>query len=88
MSEPTPYFESDGVVLYHGDCLAVLPALTETADLLVTDPPYGVVWKSSRGGHAVLKGDDGSFDIAEMVKAACRVLRRGRHALHLRIRSR
>jgi site-specific DNA-methyltransferase (adenine-specific) len=37
-----PYFERDGVTIYHGDCrevLATLPA--EAADLVLTDPPYG-----------------------------------------------
>ena len=37
----TPYHESDGVVLYHGDCREILPQLGRF-DLLLTDPPYGV----------------------------------------------
>jgi site-specific DNA-methyltransferase (adenine-specific) len=39
----TPYWSSDDgrVVLYHGDCREVLPALSLTADLIVADPPYG-----------------------------------------------
>jgi DNA modification methylase len=37
-----PYYEKAGAVLYHGDALAVLPALADgSADAVVTDPPYG-----------------------------------------------
>ena len=35
-----PYFERDGIVIYHGDCRDVLPGLK--ADAVVTDPPFGV----------------------------------------------
>lgn len=35
-----PYYEADGIVIYHGDALEVLPALEW--GLAVTDPPYGV----------------------------------------------
>lgn len=35
----TPYYEADGITIYHGDCREVLPGLP-TADLLVSDPPY------------------------------------------------
>ena len=37
----TPYHESDGVTLYHGDCREILPQLGRF-DLLLTDPPYGM----------------------------------------------
>ena len=37
-----PYYQSDRVTLYHGDCLAILPTLDDCSiDLIVTDPPYG-----------------------------------------------
>ena len=35
---PRPYYEHDGITIYHGDCRDILPSLT--ADALVTDPPY------------------------------------------------
>ena len=36
----TPYYERDGIVIYHGDCREVLPTLQ--ADVVITDPPYGL----------------------------------------------
>lgn len=44
-----PYFERDGITIYHGDCRDVLPTLA--ADVVVTDPPYGIadVWKGGWG---------------------------------------
>jgi site-specific DNA-methyltransferase (adenine-specific) len=37
-----PYYESDGIVLYHGDCREVLPQLQrDRFDLILADPNYG-----------------------------------------------
>jgi len=37
----TPYFEQDGVTLYHGDCREILPRLDPgVVRAVVTDPPY------------------------------------------------
>jgi site-specific DNA-methyltransferase (adenine-specific) len=35
----TPYYDAGGITIYCGDCRDVMPGLT--ADLLITDPPYG-----------------------------------------------
>ena len=47
-----PYYQSDRVTLYHGDCLAILPTLgAGSVDAVVTDPPYGLnkSWGTSAG---------------------------------------
>lgn len=58
----TPYYQDDLVTLYHGDSRDV----TEwaAADLLVTDPPYGIGWRqgtdiTGKGGygHRGIVGD-------------------------------
>lgn len=40
MTPPTPYFERDGITIYNGDALEVLPQLA-LVDHVITDPPYG-----------------------------------------------
>jgi site-specific DNA-methyltransferase (adenine-specific) len=51
-----PFYERDGVTLYHGDSREVLADLpTACANLLLTDPPYGMAYKSSTG--AEIRGD-------------------------------
>ena len=37
----TPYFERDGITIYHGDCREIIPTLPPV-DAIVTDPPYGL----------------------------------------------
>lgn len=35
----TPYYDEDGITIYHGDYREVIPALT--FNVVITDPPYG-----------------------------------------------
>lgn len=41
-----PYYEQSGITIYHGDCLDVMDRWeglrTQSFDLLLTDPPYGI----------------------------------------------
>ena len=77
----TPYYNEDGITIYHGDCREILPELDlAAADLLVTDPPYGVAWRSGKGNHEMMAGDNGSLSLADWLPSALRALRRGRHA--------
>ena len=50
----TPYYEQDGITIYHGDCREVLPGIK--ADLVLTDVPYGVVNRESGGLRVLNKG--------------------------------
>jgi site-specific DNA-methyltransferase (adenine-specific) len=36
-----PYYEENGITIYHGDCREILPSLPKV-DLVLTDPPYNV----------------------------------------------
>ncbi len=36
----SPYYEAEGVIIYHGDCREILPEIS--GDVVITDPPYGV----------------------------------------------
>lgn len=40
---PTPYYDDGkGIVIYHGDCLDVMPRLAaQSLDAIICDPPYG-----------------------------------------------
>ena len=36
-----PYYQRDGITIFHGDCYEIVPQL-EKADLMLTDPPYEI----------------------------------------------
>jgi site-specific DNA-methyltransferase (adenine-specific) len=39
-----PYYDRDGITIYHGDCREILPHVK--ADVVVTDPPFGMAYCS------------------------------------------
>ena len=69
-----PTWESDGVQLYLGDCLQIMPELAAgSVDAVVTDPPYGIGWETNyadkgmsnatrSGNYPPVIGDDHAFD--------------------------
>ena len=63
--------EIGDAVLYHGDCLEILPTLPKV-DAVVTDPPYGIgINKSNRlsvsRGHGGETWDEKPADISWLV---------------------
>jgi site-specific DNA-methyltransferase (adenine-specific) len=68
----TPYYERDGITIYHADCREVLPTIQlGSVDLVLTDPPYGIGLDTangkrkrgrpvcaSSGGHSVAAAND------------------------------
>lgn len=57
----TPYYEDDLVQLYHGDCREVTAWLE--ADVLVTDPPYGMGYESHAAKKYAQRARSGSITI-------------------------
>ena len=53
-----PYYEHAGITIYHGDCREILPSLPK-CDLLLTDPPYGIL---ADGGSAATRRSGGNRD--------------------------
>ena len=51
-----PYYEHAGITIYHGDCREILPTLK--ADVVVTDPPYGMAYRSGYSGATVAADED------------------------------
>ena len=74
----TPYYDHAGITIYHGDCLEILPKVS--ADVLITDPPYGVDFrgkatkhKAASGGYTTQDSDIG----LRVVKASLEIVKRG-----------
>ena len=65
-----PYYERDGITIYHGDCREILPELPEV-DLLLTDPPYGINYKGcnaskSKGLGVMHDGIQGDAELMDL----------------------
>ena len=73
-----PYYEDDAVTIYHGDCQEMLESAAANvvanlrADVLITDPPYGVgligkrtKWTTeARGGYLSVVDDAAAVAVA------------------------
>jgi len=77
-------YQTDRVTLHHGDALDELHLLdTESLDLVVTDPPYGVEWRSNRRADRfeLLEGDalTDREGIRQVLRESIRVVAQHRH---------
>lgn len=78
-------YESERATVYQGDCRDVIPTLgPNTADLIVTDPPYGVNARSSsmrklQEKFSPIVGDDDKGKIIETLSECVKPLRKNRH---------
>lgn len=79
----TPYYERDGITIYCGDCLEVMPELELSFDAVITDPPYGT--NDGRGkvhkvGNKLIDFNVGEWDMIlplEWIEYALRLLKVG-----------
>ena len=71
-----PYYERDGITLYHADCRDVLRGMeSESVDFVLTDPPYVVAYKSRWGkNRGVIQGDNEGRWLAPVFSDLFRVL--------------
>jgi DNA modification methylase len=65
-----PYYEENGITIYHGDCREILPEL-EPVDLVLTDPPYGIYASGGKWGKKYkLQWDKEPFGDIESILSA------------------
>lgn len=65
-----PYYQSEGITIYHGDCRAIVPELP-AVQALVTDPPYGAKRPSETRQQPfpeIMGNDEVAADWADMVE--------------------
>lgn len=77
----TPYYSGELCRLYHGDCREFIDGSKEQVDLIVTDPPYGCSYVSSksRGKWGRIAGDNDAAASVATIGEALGLLKRGRH---------
>ncbi len=74
----TPYYQDDHCTIYHGDCLELIDDLE--FDVIVTDPPYGLMAVSDSGGYGRRQNhadehrtiaNDATGEIRDKILASC-----------------
>ncbi len=81
-----PYYDHAGIQIWLGDCRDILPTLEAgSVDLVLTDPPYGISYVSSRRIRsdplvAPIRNDDSVNAIRDAMPLLDRVLALDRHA--------
>jgi site-specific DNA-methyltransferase (adenine-specific) len=59
-SLPKPYYDRDGITIFHGDALDIIPVLSRGIACVLTDPPYasGARTEAAKpGSGAMLRGE-------------------------------
>lgn len=80
-----PYYSHNGIEIYHGDCRDVLADMRpDSVDLLLSDPPYGVAYVTSRRSRTdalrvPIENDRDLSVVGEAIPLMERVLRNDRH---------
>jgi len=77
-----PYYDEDGITIYHADCLEIMSDIA--ADVIITDPPYGIGLDANSSArwadgkkrtghrlHASVIGDDSPFDPSPFLHLPC-----------------
>ncbi len=70
-----PYYEADGIQLFHGDCREILPSMDPARVLGIADPPYGIAQNCDYGSrmqgggvYHPIAGDDEPFDPTPLLR--------------------
>jgi site-specific DNA-methyltransferase (adenine-specific) len=85
-----PYYEQDGITIYHGDCREILPSLSGKYGAYISDPPYGMNYKPLRGADGSKRwacpvaGDDADFDPRHLMDAPAVLWGANWYSNHLR----
>ena len=78
-----PYYQEQGITIYHGDCRDILPTLAPV-DLVLTDPPYGISKWSATGGNSLRQNEVDMirvWDVAPSAETLRLVVSAGRYAI-------
>lgn len=82
-----PYYDHDGMTIYHGDCRDVYRGTSALIDMVLSDPPYGISYRSTHNSNRrgewskwirdenfdSIRGDDEPFDPRWLVMMAPRI---------------